>query len=160
MECISTTTIIITIIIIPGSRVLPEKLTGPQPGKQFPAFYGNPTVYCRIHKRPPTLPILSQSNPVHASPSHFLKTHFNIIPPSTPRFSKSVSFRRISSPKPCLYLPCPPYVLHAPPISFLIIMMIITFFSDWLLQALLTFKNLRTDWLLLLNLPISAYPFI
>ena len=32
--------------------------------------------------------------PVHASPSHFLMTDFNIIPPSTPRFSKwSLSIR-------------------------------------------------------------------
>jgi hypothetical protein len=32
--------IIIIIIIIPWSRILLEKLTGPQPIKKFPTFYG------------------------------------------------------------------------------------------------------------------------
>jgi len=33
--------IIIIIIITPQSRVIPEKLTGPQLVKKFPTFYGN-----------------------------------------------------------------------------------------------------------------------
>jgi prepilin signal peptidase PulO-like enzyme (type II secretory pathway) len=33
--------VIIIIIITPRSRVIPEKLTGPQLVKKFPTFYGN-----------------------------------------------------------------------------------------------------------------------
>jgi hypothetical protein len=49
-----------------------------------------------------------------------LKIHFNIIFPSTHRFSKwslSLGF----PPGPCMHVFSPPYLPHAPPISFFLI---------------------------------------
>jgi hypothetical protein len=78
-----------------------------------------PKVLYRIHKSPPPVHILSQINPVHATPSHFLKIHFNIILPPTTESSKwslSLMFLHQNPVQPS-----PSYMLHAMPNSFFLI---------------------------------------
>ena len=102
-------------LLTPCSRVLLEKLIGLQLVKKYPAFYGTPKIHCRIHKCPPPVPILSQLGPVHTPKSHFLKTHRNIIRPSTPGSPKWSLFLRFSHHKLVYafplthtrYMPCP-----------------------------------------------------
>ena len=89
------------------STVLLEKLTGFQPVKKFPAFYGTrkftPAFTSARH--------LSLSEPARSSPyptSHFLKTHLNIILPSTPgspKWSLTLRFPHQTPvyPSPVLY---------------------------------------------------------
>jgi hypothetical protein len=48
-------------------------------GQEIPRILWNSKVYYHFHKVPPPASIHSHSHPVHTSPSHFLKIHFNII---------------------------------------------------------------------------------
>jgi hypothetical protein len=50
--------------------------------QEIPSILWKPKYHYHIQKRP--VPIFNQINPVHVSPSHFLKINFNIIFPSTP----------------------------------------------------------------------------
>ena len=84
-----------TYLLTPWSRVLLEKLTGFAANQEIPRILWNPKVHYRTHKRPSTVPILSQLHPVPTTSSHFLKIHLNIILPSTswsPQWSLSFRF--------------------------------------------------------------------
>ena len=78
-------TYLLTYLFTPWCIVLPEKLTGLQLVKKFPAFSRNPKVHYRTHKSPPLVSILGQSSPVHIPTSYLLEIHPNIIHSSTPR---------------------------------------------------------------------------
>ena len=62
--------------------------------QEIPRILLSPKVSLQHSQDPFTYPILSQINPVHISPTHFLKIHFNIIlPPKTGSSKCSFSLR-------------------------------------------------------------------
>ena len=78
---------------------------------------GNPKFYYYVYKCPPTVPILSQFNPIHVPTFHFLKINLIVIIPSKPGSSK----QPLSHIFPYQTLKSPllsRYVLHTPPIPF------------------------------------------
>ena len=85
--------------------------------QEIPRISQNPKVHYRTHKRPPPVPILGQSNPVHIPTSHLLEVHPNIIHPSmarSPQWSLSLRFPHQDPIHPPLlthtrHMPSPPH---------------------------------------------------
>ena len=102
------------------SRVLSEKLTWPQLEMKFPAFYGTRWFittftsalhlflsWARLIQSMPPIPLLEDA--------FHLYFHLRLGLPSD-------SFPQVSAPRSCMHLSCLPYVRHAPPISFFLIL--------------------------------------
>ena len=85
-------------------RPLPEKLTGPQLVKKFPAFYVNHK-FISAFTNARHLSSSSARSIQSMPPSYFLKIHFDFIFPSTPRSSTLF-----------LSIRCPTKTLSAPPL--------------------------------------------
>jgi hypothetical protein len=100
-------TYLLTYLLTPWSRVLLEKLTGPQLVKKFPAFYGARnfiTAFTSALQLP--LPWASSIQSILPT-SHFLQIHFNIVFPSKPSSSKCSLSLRFPNQNPVYASPLP-----------------------------------------------------
>ena len=107
--------------LTPWSRLLREKLTGPQLVKKFHVFYTEPASSLPLSQVSATCPYPQQYQSNLTSPFYFSTTHFNIIFPSTLTSCKwSNSFGSPHRNRLCT--PPPPFPRHATRTAHLILM--------------------------------------
>ena len=82
-QCSSLYTYLITYTMQHGHSSEAKQFSASQ---EIPRILQNPKIHYHIHESPPPISIPSQINPVHGSPSHFLKIHLNIILSAMPGF--------------------------------------------------------------------------
>ena len=101
-----------TYLLAPLSRVLLENLTGSQLVKKFSAFYGTRS-FITAFTTARHLSIPSHINPIHEPPFQIPEDPSKYYPPIYAWVFQVVSFLQISTPKSCMHLASPPYLLYA-----------------------------------------------
>ena len=99
--------------LTPRKEVLPEKVTGPQVTKKFPAFYGTRsfvTVFTTAHHL-----FLFTATSIQSMLPQPTSLRFILILPSCVTYVfHVVSLPQVSPPQPYMHLSFLPYVPHAP----------------------------------------------
>ena len=114
-------TLILPHLLTLCSRVLFEKLTGLQQVKKFPAFYGTRRFITALTSARHLS--LSWANSIQSTHPHPTSRRSIPILSSHLRLGLPSGLLPSSSPTKTLYTPLPsPYALHAPPISFFLIL--------------------------------------
>ena len=73
--------------------------------KKFPYLFEKPKVHHRVRNSSTYVFVLSYINWIHAIPTHIFKSHFSIILPYTPRYSKwSLVFKFLQKNPKCISL--------------------------------------------------------